>query len=74
MIQIRNVPDEMHTELKVRAARAGLSLSDFLKSELAYLLETKSLAEVFDELEPYRVDIDPDVVLEAIEADRRDRR
>jgi antitoxin FitA len=30
MIQIRNVPDELHRELKARAARAGMTLSDYL--------------------------------------------
>lgn len=30
MIQIRNVPEELHRELKVRAARAGMTLSDYL--------------------------------------------
>lgn len=30
MIQVRNVPDEMHRELKVRAARQGVSLSDYV--------------------------------------------
>jgi antitoxin FitA len=30
MIQIRNVPDSLHRELKARAARAGMTLSDFL--------------------------------------------
>lgn len=30
MIQIRNVPIAMHRELKARAARAGMSLSDYL--------------------------------------------
>ena len=30
MIQIRNVPEELHRELKARAARAGMTLSDFL--------------------------------------------
>ena len=34
MIQIRNVPDDIHRELKVRAARSGMSLSDFLNVEL----------------------------------------
>ena len=34
MIQIRNVPDDIHRELKVRAAVAGMSLSDFLNAEL----------------------------------------
>jgi len=30
MIQIRNVPEELHRELKVRAARAGMTLSEYL--------------------------------------------
>jgi plasmid stability protein len=28
MIQIRNVPDPLHRELKARAARAGMTLSE----------------------------------------------
>lgn len=71
MIQIRNVPEQMHTELKVRAAQAGMSLSDFLKVELQRVLERKSLAEVFDTLEPFRVDIDRADIIEAVEHDRR---
>ena len=74
MIQIRNVPEEMHAELKARAAREGMSLSDFLKRELSYILETKSLAQVFEELEPIRTDIDRAVLLEVLEEDKRDRR
>ena len=30
MIQIRNVPDDLHRRLKVRAAQQGVSLSDYL--------------------------------------------
>lgn len=30
MVQIRNVPDEIHRTLKSRSALAGLSLSDYL--------------------------------------------
>jgi plasmid stability protein len=74
MIQIRNVPEEMHAELKARAAREGMSLSDFLKRELSNLLEQKSLAEVFEEMEPYRIDIQHDVIVDAIIADKRDHR
>lgn len=45
MIQIRNVPDSMHRRLKARAARAGKSLSDYLKDELARSLEGPSVEE-----------------------------
>lgn len=34
MIQIRNVPDALHRELKSRAALAGMSLSDYLLNEI----------------------------------------
>ena len=30
MIQIRNVPDDLHRQLKARAAEEGLTLSDYL--------------------------------------------
>ena len=74
MIQIRNVPEEMHAELKARAASEGMSLSDFLKRELGFILERKSLAEVFADMEPYRVDLSTGDLLEAIDEARRDRR
>lgn len=34
MVQIRNVPDALHRKLKVRAANAGQTLSDYLLAEL----------------------------------------
>jgi antitoxin FitA len=34
IVQIRNVPDRLHVELKGRAAGAGQSLSDYLLSQL----------------------------------------
>lgn len=34
MVQIRHVPDLLHRKLKVRAASAGQSLSDYLLAEL----------------------------------------
>ena len=39
MIQIRNVPDEIHAALKAQSALEGMSLSDYL------LREVRSLAE-----------------------------
>ena len=34
MIQVRDVPESVHGTLKSRAAREGMSLSDFIKREL----------------------------------------
>ena len=50
MIQIRNVPDDIHRELKVRAARAGMSLSDFLNAELERVVAHRPLSELLEEL------------------------
>jgi antitoxin FitA len=46
MIQIRNVPDEMHRALKVRAAEEGISLSDYIKRELGAMTSKVSFDEI----------------------------
>jgi plasmid stability protein len=46
MIQVRNVPDEVHRTLKVRAAAAGLSLSDYIKRDLVQAASGPSLEEI----------------------------
>jgi plasmid stability protein len=46
MIQIRNVPDALHRRLKSRAALAGMSLSDYLLSELREVAARPTLEEL----------------------------
>lgn len=46
MIQVRNVPDQLHRTLKARAALAGMSLSDFLLAEIRRVAERPSAAEL----------------------------
>jgi plasmid stability protein len=46
MIQIRNVPDALHRRLKSRAALAGMSLSDYLLSQIRELAERPTLEEM----------------------------
>jgi plasmid stability protein len=50
MIQIRNVPDDIHRKLKARAAAAGLSMSDYILQDLKKLAEQPTLAEWFESL------------------------
>jgi plasmid stability protein len=50
MIQIRNVPDEVHREVKARAARAGMSLSEFLLREVERLVKAPPIEEVLARL------------------------
>lgn len=46
MIQLRNVPDALHRNLKARAAMAGMSLSDYLLAEIKEIAERPTLAEL----------------------------
>jgi plasmid stability protein len=46
MIQVRNVPDEMHQTLKLRAVTEGMSLSDYIKRELGAIAERPSIEEI----------------------------
>jgi plasmid stability protein len=50
MIQVRNVPEVLHRSLKVRAATAGMSLSDYLLGELREIAERPTLAEFRERL------------------------
>jgi antitoxin FitA len=46
MIQVRNVPEDLHRTLKARAAMAGMSLSDFLLAEMRSLAERPTISEL----------------------------
>jgi plasmid stability protein len=66
MIQIRNVPDELHRTLKVRAAEAGMTLSDYLLSEIEQVAAKPTMKEWLErvaELEPVEVDEPPEVTI-----------
>ena len=45
MIQVRDVPEQVHSTLKARAAREGMSLSDFIKKELERTAERPTMRE-----------------------------
>ena len=73
MIQIRNVPDELHRQLKSRAAVAGMSLSDYLLNEIRRVAERPTLDEIRARLQR-RPEVIPSVPpAEAVRAER-DRR
>jgi plasmid stability protein len=46
MIQIRDVPDSLHRQLKSRAALAGMSLSGYLLEELRRVASQPTLDEL----------------------------
>ena len=45
-LQLRNVPDRVHRELKVRAARSGQSLSEYVLGVLTRHVSSPTLEEV----------------------------
>jgi plasmid stability protein len=66
MIQIRNVPDDLHRKLKVRAASLGMTLSDYLLSEIEQIAEKPTMKEWLErvaELEAVEVDEPPEVTI-----------
>ena len=66
MIQIRNVPDELHRKLKVRAAEHGMSLSDYLLAEVervAAVLTPDEIKERLDRLPPPDLSEPPSAVI-----------
>lgn len=69
MIQIRHVPDDLHRRLKARAATEGMSLSDYLLSELRALAEQPTLREFLDRLhqrEPVKLRESPATIIRSI--------
>ena len=50
MIQIRNVPDNVHALLKSRAALTGVSLSDYLLSEIERIIALPTEEELRQQL------------------------
>lgn len=73
MIQIRNVPDDIHRRLKAKAAMEGMSLSDFLLREVRKVAEYPSMEELkarLAALPPLKPSISPADILR----EERDRR
>ncbi len=45
MVQIRNMPEDLHRKMKSRAALAGMSLSDYLLNEIRYSADRPTIEE-----------------------------
>ena len=73
MLQIRDVPEDLHRELKSRAALAGMSVSEYLLRELRRSLERPTRQELLRRLSkraPARVRPTP---ADAVRAERKRR-
>jgi plasmid stability protein len=70
MIQIRDVPETLHRQLKSRAALAGMSLSSYLLDEIRCLASQPTIAELRARM-AQRSAVDPTVPpAEAVRAER----
>ena len=68
MVQIRNVPPDLHRQLKARAALEGMSLSDYLLREARQAVERPTLEEMRRRLAgraPVRLRTSPAAVIRA---------
>jgi plasmid stability protein len=46
LLQVREVPDDVHRTLKVRAAQAGTSLSEYVRAELELIVSRPTPEEL----------------------------
>ena len=70
MLQVRNLPDEVHARLKAPAADERMSLSDYVAQELTKLVLYRSNAEIVREARKKTFDIPIEEVVEGIRRDR----
>lgn len=73
MLQVRNIPDELHRRLKSRAALAGTSMSDYVLREIRQSLEKPTREELFNRIAQLPP-IEPDPLPSEILRKARERR
>jgi hypothetical protein len=70
MIQLRNVPDELHRKLKARAAAEGMSLSDYILKDVKAQADLPTMKEWLEGLKDLTPIITKETSAEAIRAIR----
>ncbi|HEY4113133.1 MAG TPA: hypothetical protein VGM17_03650 [Rhizomicrobium sp.] len=69
IIQLRNVPDDLHRKLKMRAANARMTLSDFILREARLLADRPTSEEMLRRLRslpPVRLKSSPAKIIREI--------
>lgn len=72
-VQIRDLPDDVHHVIRVRAAAAGLSLAEYLRQEVTRLARCPTLpewAEQAQDLARLTPDLTTEQIVDAVRADR----
>ncbi|TRW47402.1 FitA-like ribbon-helix-helix domain-containing protein [Georgenia yuyongxinii] len=74
-ITVRDVPDKVRDELAARAARAGMSLQEYLRSMLIQSVSRPTvddlIARARSRVEATGVRVDAETIIAARDADRR---
>ena len=70
MVQIRNVPEDLHRRLKARAAMEGTSLSEYALSELRRSMERPTRAELLQRILSRPTTTTSESAAEAVRAER----
>lgn len=58
ILQVRDIPDDVHRRLKVRAAAESRTLSELVRAELIEIANRPTLGEIFERLgerEPVKI-------------------
>lgn len=73
LIQVRNVPDDVHRTLKVRAAASGVSLSDYVLREVERAARMPTPEELDARIGARgRANVTTDEILDARDSGRRE--
>jgi len=73
MIEVRNVPDDLHRKLEARAAMEGMSLSDYLLAELRRTAERPTPAKFRERLASRSPVVVRESPADAVRAERETR-
>lgn len=72
-LQIRNVPDELHRQLKARAALEGQSLSEYALGELRRAMQRPTRREVAERVAAFERIVVSESAADAVRAERDSR-
>lgn len=73
VIQVRDVPDDVHRALKVRAAEEGRTLSELVRAELVEVASRPTLATMLERLGDRDPVLTEETAAEAIRSGRAER-
>lgn len=72
-IQVRDVPDDVHHRLTIRAAELRVSLSELVRAQLIDIARRPTMAEMLERLAARPITDAPETAAEAIQRERAGR-